>query len=227
MGTHTQFSFRAEQLAGLLTDDTPTKSKHAATMPAIAGGLEEGRNAMMKDLHGAIPQGPLDWFKAHVLPPLPQLRSKLKGTADTPKPSKTIVQAVVEALKRDATITENGRWSAFPQLPSSVKQLEDIVYKPFEDIAVAVSNAAKLTVPNKQRVAFECNPNMTSLSNLRRNTSRPDGYGLYTSHGAYKPEGSAQWECIVVPGEVKKENRYNHVNDVSGPSTGYRHGRQF
>ena len=154
----------------------------------------------MKNLGGAIPQVPLEWYKHQILPPLP-------AGLDIP--------ALLDALRANGKIANGGYWSKFSELPSSSRETEDVVFKPFEEIAEAVGLAARSALPARtQRVEFRCSSNKVHLSTMRRNTSNLDGFGLYTGHYSYRVDGPVFWEAIVAPGEKKKESNWEVVNDV-------------
>jgi hypothetical protein len=189
-----------------VTDDTPIKSKQAVSAPAICGGINSGREAVMSDAGDAVPQVPLEWFKQYILPPLP---------------TELDLGKIMKRLRRAGVVTGSG-WRYFPKEPHDSKdKVEDVVFAPFEDIARSVGDAAEHCFARscpEPTVKFRCNPRCTPLSSNRQNSSKPDGYGLYTSHVNYRATEDSRdvfWELIVAPGEVKKNARLEDINDVS------------
>ena len=108
-------------------------------------------------------------------------------------------------------------------MPCQSTEDEDVVFKPVADIAESVALAAAHRLRSaganvQPSLTFRCNPDMASLSTpqTRRNAvSRPDSYGLFTTHEQYVEDGRTFWEYIAVPGEMKKSDTYQTVNDVS------------
>ncbi|KAI0345493.1 hypothetical protein BDW22DRAFT_1352969 [Trametopsis cervina] len=171
--------------------------KHAVSGPAIAGGLDEGRKATINDVGPAVCQVPLQWFKDKILPPLP---------------SKFNLQDAIQSLKQNGTIL-NERWAAFAESPSAQSAHEDKVFAPFATIAKNVGEAAKKQLSREPAVVFECNPDIAPYSHLRRNTSKPDGYGVYRRHRSFQSDSPICWEFIVAPGEKKQQRRVVDLND--------------
>ncbi|KAI0701055.1 hypothetical protein BC835DRAFT_295958 [Cytidiella melzeri] len=163
----------------------------------------------MNDVGTAIPQVQMRWFKKNILPPLP---SGLK------------LSAVFKELKASGHITSEGVWRDLGTSPAKLTPTEDVVFAPFADIAAAIGEAAAEVTKDKslrQDVVFKCNPTITPLSNNRNNSSKPDGYGIYTKHDNFRPSkhstfdsDSVFWEFIVAPGEKKKRERLQVINDI-------------
>ena len=100
--------------------------------------------------------------------------------------------------------------------PAQSSVIENTVFRPFAKVAEAVGLAAANVLPTVRRsVVFKCNPDTIPVSTLRNNGSKPDGYGLYTRHESYQEDGAVFWEAIVAPGEKKKNDAWDAVNDVS------------
>ncbi|KAI0345467.1 hypothetical protein BDW22DRAFT_877798 [Trametopsis cervina] len=171
--------------------------KHAVSGPAIAGGLDDGRKATIKDVGPAICQVPLQWFKDKILPPLP---------------SKFNLQDAIQSLKQNGAIL-NERWAAFAESPSAQSAHEDKVFEPFATIAKNVGEAAKKQLSREPAVVFERNPDITPYSHLRSNISKPDGYGVYRRHRSFQSNSPICWEFIVAPGEKKQQRRVADLND--------------
>ncbi|KAI0084508.1 hypothetical protein BDY19DRAFT_1060215 [Irpex rosettiformis] len=176
--------------------------KKAVSAPAIRGHVEQGRNAVAEDIGSSIHEAPVQWFKDNILPPLP---------------SGLCLSSILRALEEDKHITTEGRWKVFPKNHAKSPKGEDAVYGPFASVAAAIGAAAANKLPYQpQRVVFKCNPHLVPISRLRENRSRPDGYGVYTSHDNYQPQtdGSGiHWEFIVAPGEKKKKESDSDFND--------------
>ena len=172
--------------------------ERAVTSPAIFdAGLQARYDLVMDNLGGAISQVSLPWFMEYILPPLRQGLN---------------INSLLQALRANGTITQHGRWSKLSEVPADSFQAEDAVFKPLEDIAAAVGQAAANTLPGiKQSVVFRCNPNMVSISSLRDNTSKPDGFGLYTDHYGYQPDKPVHWTFpfksyrTIVPATVERQ----------------------
>lgn len=190
-----------------VTDDTPVKSKQTVSAPALYGDIKAGREAVMSDVGDAVTQVPLDWFKQHILPPLP-------ATLNFGKVMKKL---------RDDSVISGELWRDFPEAPTGSDKVEDVVFASLEGLARSVGDAARPCFSRRHQqptVEFQCNPRRTPLSTNRQNSSKPDGYGLYTEHfnyrttelGGHRP---VYWEFIVAPGEVKKHSRLEDINDVS------------
>ncbi|KAI0342412.1 hypothetical protein BDW22DRAFT_1357756 [Trametopsis cervina] len=194
-------------------------SRCAQTLPAVFGGLDSARDAVMTDAGSRIPQVPFDYFRHNLLPPL-------HPTLD--------VGRIIEELRKNGTIkdivhgdTTESRWASFPVDPADSKASENKTFAPFADIADAVAKAAfdtqvkkkkerkgkkTKTFPLTQRTTFVCNPNRTPPSTNRSNSSMPDGYALLTKPLVPRRD-ITHWDNIVIAGEKKKHSTSKDIND--------------
>lgn len=223
MGTPTRAGF--DKQLTVLTD-TPVKSKSTLTAPAILNGLEQGRQAVMRDSGSAIRMVSVAYFHSALLPPL---RSGL----DVDDIVKRLVQGGHIKGGKDA---DEQRWNYFPKDPSDAKDVENKVFKDFEVIATAVCNTSQTALrewtkakSRAKRTPFidvrpttivECNPDTTPFSTLRTNTSKPDSFARLNPGTPFAlpgslTNGSLLWDEIVVPGEFKKNSTWKDINDVS------------
>ena len=186
-----------------ITNDTLSKVKHVTSSPVLCNYVEHAPYALANYFGNSIPEVPFEWFKNNILPPLPRGLNLTR---------------LMQKLKKDRYIIKN-RWSAFLQNPRTSKKVEDVVYAPFANIATVVGQTAATLLPGvKQVVAFECNPHVVPISNLRENRSRPDGYGVYKGHVNYQSRDNHEifWEFIVAPGEIKRNDSDVEIHDVRG-----------
>lgn len=203
MGTHVHSNFSISEKS----DDTPKRSQHGQTAPAILNGLKAARATAVKDTGEVIRQVSLEYFQTNLLPPL---RKEIK------------LGAVLKSLKASKAITNN-RWTVFPVDPVYSAERENPTFLPFEELATHVATAAKGMLPSKvqelEHVIFRCNPDATPTLSLRNNTSKPDCYGLHTKHPRNKilrgkPRTKVHWETIAITGENKLCERPDDITDV-------------
>lgn len=210
----------------LVLTDTPVKSKSTLTAPAVLNGLEEGRQAVIRDSGSVIPLVPVAYFQSALLPPL---RSGLD------------IADIVKRLVQDGHIkggkdADEQRWNYFPKDPSDSTYVENTVFKDFELIATAVCSTSQTALRERakaksraKRTPFidvrpttivECNPDTTPFSTIRSNTSKPDSFARLNPGTPFAlpgslSNGSLLWDEIVVPGEFKKNSTWKDINDVS------------
>ncbi|KAI0085147.1 hypothetical protein BDY19DRAFT_1059765 [Irpex rosettiformis] len=189
-----------------LLPPTMCNPAQAVSTPIICSNrVAEGHEVIVQDVGPAVPQVPVQWFKDYLLPHLPVNLD---------------LHAVVDHLKQHHAITGFGTWKKSSTAPvDSARTNDDAdVFASLETIAFEIRKAAQAVLPTleEQTVVFQYKSNcFSSSSSLRRNSaSRPDGYGLYTKHPAYKKNAERVfWECIVAPCEIKKTRNIDGVND--------------
>ena len=189
------------------------------TAPAVLEGLETGRRELLRDLGTVVPQVPLSYFKSSLLPPL---RHGIN------------VDDIVARLKTAGHITDENRWALFATNPSEAWPVENLVFRDFAAIAQHVCEQAilaleqapqalqgvgerhqPLAVDTRPTAIFECNPDLTSQSEL----IKPDSFAVLnpdTPAGLPAPlDNSVSWDVIAVPGEFKKKSAWYDINNVS------------
>lgn len=223
MGTPPRPNFA---LPRMLATDTPMKSKHSLTSPAILDGLEVGRKAVMRDIGDVIPLVSIEYFQSALLPPLREA---------------FFLDDIVDRLAQDGHIEARvvsgkaeRRWKYFPDDPAKLRELENVVFKDFATLASAVSKTgedilkqwsdkqparADRILPDVRPTAlFQCNPDIAPLSTQRESTSRPDSFARlnpFTPVARHSITKKIAWDDIVVAGEFKKEHTVKAINDVS------------
>ena len=175
-----------------LGNDSPSKNKFLGQSCPPHLGTDDKRDRALKDLQERVPEIELSRF----LRLLPKLRK------DIIRPT-----TVIKNLKNAKFLTQQGRWTGYSRDPIQMRGHEDHVFSRFADIAEAIVNATGKAPTLK----FVCNPRGTPMSSTRDNTSKPDSYGVLAQSDPAAPE----WINIVVPGEFKKGETEEDVNDVS------------
>ena len=180
-------------------------SQAAASAPGNLGTVAKREN-MLLDLGQSVPQIPIEWFTDAngILPPLKEGINF----------EKVIENLIKEKVLVQGKIPPEGYWSSFPTDPRDHPDVENIVFRPVQNIADAIRKAAGMKSPT---LVFRCNPDMSPDSSTRPdNKTKPDAYGVLADPQIDpKSGGKPRWIDVAVPGELKKSTSSNQDVDVS------------
>lgn len=188
---------RALSLPAHLTADTPVRVKQTSTSSYLDGNAPERSKAVVDDAGEAVPEITLDSFFDHICP---QLHPDIE------------LDDVVAALARGPNRmimgqAGNKRWKGFKANPSSSKLVEDMTFRPLQNVAASIIAASGLD-DIEPTVIFENHPTTIPRSGHRDSSTRPDGYFLRGQ------VSGSHWKYIPLCAEYKKQNKIDDRNDV-------------
>ncbi|KAF7794452.1 hypothetical protein EIP86_005586 [Pleurotus ostreatoroseus] len=174
--------------------ETPVRQKSTTKPTFQASNAAFKKETVYEEVYPTIKPVSDDVFFEGILPPLPR---NLK------------LDSAIKTLKKIGIITD-GRLTSFPQNPSKLEGVENVVFQRLEETVADIVQAVK-GKSRKPTKKFVCNPDGVPISLNRTNQSRPDGYLLTLDSG-----NEVQWIKIAIPAEYKKFllSDKRHDNDL-------------
>ena len=190
----------AQQFPDIAFKDTPSKPRNTQTYEFRESGLDDKRNALLKELSYFIPEYKMDDFMAVFLPTL-KMNVTFDDIAQQLVEENVITE--VEAGKNDPSGKKKYRLNYFDDAPKNISEPENDVFERFKNHSYPGLTAA---VEKKF-------PGLVKTAQLLQEPNKPptSGRGSKTRPNAHfrliSSTGSCKWEEISCTGEFKKGAR--------------------
>jgi hypothetical protein len=193
--------------------EPPRKSRSTSESGYASGTLEDGREALLNDLH-PIPEVDVnDLFNAVLAKNSSHVANEVSLT---PAVSETTIAAVAKNLRGQKILTADNRWACFPQPPRNTDGNESSTFSKLSSLFDAIVDASPYAETNllKLEVKGQVNP----LPDGRPNSAPPDAYMILKSTLILKSKEIRKlkdcWTDIPVVMEVKRVNNDQNRHNV-------------